>query len=144
MQRVSPVLTSLMPTDGGDVARVDGIEFLALVGLDLDDAADAVALVGAGIVNRGALGELAGVDAEEDELADEGIGPELEREGTEPGVVVRGSFDLDRDVVRVDADGGRDVERAGEIIGDGVDEELDALVLVGGTADDGDKLVGNP
>ena len=38
--------------DGGDVARVNGIEFVALVGLDLDEAADAVALVRAGIVDR--------------------------------------------------------------------------------------------
>jgi hypothetical protein len=129
--------------DGGDVARVNGIEFLALVGLDLDEAADAVALVGARIVNRGALGELAGIDAEEDELADEGIGPELERERTELGVVVRGGRDFFLAVVRVDAHGRGNVERAGEIIDDGVDQELDALVLEGGTADDGDKLVGD-
>ena len=84
--------------DGGDVARVNRFDFLALVGLDLDDAADAVALVGARIVDRGALGQLAGIDAEEDELADEGIGPELERERTElarcrrrgPGLFPRG------------------------------------------------------
>jgi hypothetical protein len=41
--------------------------------------------------------------------------------------------------VRVDAHGRRNVERAGEIIDDGVDEVLDALVLEGGTADDGDE-----
>ena len=46
--------------------------------------------------------------------------------------------------MRVDADGGRNVERAGKIIDDGIDEELDALVLEGGTTDDRDmKFVGN-
>ncbi len=44
--------------DGGDVAGVNGVDVLALVGLDLDQAADALALVGARIVNGVALGEL--------------------------------------------------------------------------------------
>ena len=79
--------------DGGDVAGVTGIDVLALVGLNLDEAADALALVGARIVNGVALGERAGIDAEEDELADEGIAPELERERAELAVVVGGSFD---------------------------------------------------
>ena len=39
--------------DGGDVAGVNTFRFLALVGLDLDEAADALALVGARIVDRG-------------------------------------------------------------------------------------------
>ena len=56
-------------------------------------------------------------------------------------VVVRGRRDFFLAVVRVDADGRGNVERAREIIDDGVDEELDALVLEGGTADDGDELV---
>jgi hypothetical protein len=66
--------------DGGDVARVDHVELVALVGLDLDEAADTLALVCARIVDRRALVERAGIDAEEDELAHERIGPELERE----------------------------------------------------------------
>ena len=39
--------------------------------------------------------------------------------------------------------GRRNVERAREIIDDGIDEVLHALVLEGGTADDRDKLVGD-
>ena len=127
--------------DGGNITGVNGFDFLALVGLDLDDAADAVALVGARVVNRGALGELSGLDAEEDELADEGISPKLEREGTELGVVVRRGGDFFLAVVRVDAHSRGNVERTGEIIDDGVDEKLDALVLEGGATDDRDKLI---
>ena len=78
--------------DGRDVARVNRVDVLALVGLDLDQAADAVALVRARIVNRVALGDLAGIDAEEDELADEGIGPKLERQRAKLSVVVRDRF----------------------------------------------------
>ena len=73
--------------DGGDVAGVAGVDVLALVGLDLDQAADALALVGARIVNRVALGELARVHAEEDELSNEGVAPELERQRAECPVV---------------------------------------------------------
>ena len=86
--------------------------------------------------------ELAGIDAEEDELADERVAPELERQRTEFRVVVGGSqlFGMS---VGVDALRRRDVERAGKIIDDRIDEILDALVLEGGTADDRDKLISN-
>ena len=78
--------------DRGDVTGVTGVDVFALVGLNLNQAADALALVRARIVNRVALGELAGIDAEENELADERIAPELERERAELAVVVRRRF----------------------------------------------------
>ena len=126
--------------DGGDVAGVTGIDVRALVGLNLDQAGDALALVGARIVNGVALAERAGIDAEEDELADEGIAPELEREGAELAVVIGGRIH-GRVGIRVHALGRRDVDRAGEVIDDGIHEVLDALVLESGTADDRHELV---
>ena len=126
--------------DRRDVAGVTGVDVLALVGLDLDQAADALALVGARIVNRVALCQLAGIDAEEDELADERVAPELEGERAELAVVVRRRFHL---LVRVGIhpDCGRNVERAGKIIDHRVDQILHALVLEGGAADNRDELV---
>ena len=61
--------------DRGDVAGITGVDVLALVGLNLDQAADAVAFVGARVLNGVALGDLAGIDAEEDQLPDERITP---------------------------------------------------------------------
>ena len=62
-----------------------------------------------------ALGELAGVDAEEDELADEGVGPELERERAELARCRRRErTSIGSPVVRVHALGRRNVERARE------------------------------
>ncbi len=78
--------------DGGDVAGVAGVDVFALVCLDLDQAADAFAFAGARVVNRVPLAQLAGIDAEEDELANERIAPKLEGERAEFGVVVRGSL----------------------------------------------------
>ena len=43
--------------------------------------------------------------------------------------------------VRVHAPGRRNIDRAREIIDDGIDEILDALVLESGTADNRDELV---
>ena len=86
------------------------------------------------------LRQRAGVNAEEDQLADKRIAPEFECERTELAVVIRRRFHrLVR--VRVHADRWRNVERARKIIDDCVDQILDALVLEGGTADDRDKLV---
>ena len=99
---------------------------------------------GAGIVNRVALPDDAGIDAEEDQFADELVGPELEGEGDRTcslSVVstsiccssLSGSMPI----------AGRDVERAGKVVDDGVEQVLDALVLESRTAGDGDQLVGD-
>ena len=65
-QIVSPVPTLLRPTAGGDVAGVDFLDFLTLVGVHLQQAADALGtccLVALKTVDAG--GHDARVDAEE-------------------------------------------------------------------------------
>ena len=74
--------------DGRDVARVTRLDVFALVGLNLDKPCDALAFVRPRVVNRVALRKRAGVDAEENELADEWITPKFEGERTELAVVV--------------------------------------------------------
>ena len=78
--------------DRGDVARVTGFDVFALVRLNLDQTRDALALVRARIVNRVAFRKRAGINAEENEFADERIAPKFERERTEISVVVRRRF----------------------------------------------------
>jgi hypothetical protein len=98
---------------------------------------------GARIVNRVALFDDTGIDAEENQFADELVGPEFEGEGGELLVVGGGHLDLQLLVVGVHADGGGDVERAGEVIDHGVEQILDALVFESGATGDGDQFVGD-
>ena len=114
-----------------------------LVGLDLDQAADALGAAGAGIVNGVALADDSGIDPEENQFADEFVSPEFEGQRTELLVVAGDDLDLVVLVVGVHADHRREFQRAREVVDDGVEEGLDTLVLESGTAGDGDQLVGD-
>ena len=72
---------------GRDVARVDLVDLLAVVGVELDDAPDALLLVLGGVEDVGAGLEGARVDPEEGELAHERVGGDLEGERRERRVV---------------------------------------------------------
>ena len=73
---------------GGDVAGVDLVDLLAVVGVHLEHAPDALLAALAGVVDVRAGLERARVDAEEGQLADEGVGGDLEGQGGEGLVVV--------------------------------------------------------
>ena len=66
-----------------DIAGVDAVDFFAVVGVHLQDAADAFTLALASVHDIGTGFELTGIDAEEAELADEGVGHDLECQGRE-------------------------------------------------------------
>ena len=74
---------------GGDVARVDLVLLLAVVGVHHQDAADALGAAGVRVQHAAAGAELAGVDAEVGELADERVGHDLEGQRRERRVVAR-------------------------------------------------------
>jgi hypothetical protein len=80
----------------------------------------------------------AGVDAEEDELADEGSVQSLNARPGELALVV------DRRprpaAVAVLALHGRDVDRARQVVDDAVEQALDALLLEGRARDDAEEL----
>ena len=125
--------------EGRDVAGVDGVHVLALAALNDHQSAHTLALAGAGIVDRIALLELAGIDTEEHQLAGVRVGPKLERERAELAVVVRGDFQgvfgtgnhaLSR----------RNIQRRGQVIDDGIDQNLDTLLLESGATQDRDEL----
>ena len=101
-------------------------------------------LRGARVVDGIALREGAGVDAEKDQLAQNGSDQSLNARAHEFALSVADrDINGSRRVDGADALGRRDVERAREIVDDGVDEVLHALVLEGGAADDRDDLVGD-
>ena len=87
-------------TDGrADVARPHFLDLFALVRVHLQQAADALGVALGRVEHRGARVDVAGVDAEERELADERVGHDLEDERGER-LVVRGLALDERLVVR--------------------------------------------
>ena len=113
---------------GADVAGQNLGHILALVGVHLHQAADAIGLAGARIQHRVAGLQRTRVDAHEAELA-EWIVDDLEGQRRKRLTVVRlARHDLV--VMRgIDAFNRRLVERAGQIIDDRVEQRLNALVL---------------
>ena len=73
---------------GGDVAGEDFLDLFALVGVHLQDPADALLLAADRVVDRVARLQHARVDAHEGQLADERVGHQLERQRGELLVVV--------------------------------------------------------
>ena len=84
----------LQADGGGDVAGVDLLDFLTLVGVHLQEAADALGALLGRVVDRRTRRQHARVDADEGELADERVGHQLERQRRERRVV--GGRTLDR------------------------------------------------
>ena len=130
--------------DCADCAAVSLFDVFALVGLDDEEARNALRLVAARVVNLHALLNAAAVNADEHEFAGKWVGPKLEREGRGGRIVVRNDFQ--RRLVFV-AFGirfnRRNVERAGEVVDDGIHEHLHALVLERGTGDDAHEFAGH-
>ena len=127
---------------GGDVAGVDLVHLLAVVGVHAQNAADALALALGGVVDVAAGLQRAGIDAEEHQLAHEGIGHDLERQSAEGLFIVRLAGD-DLVGVLLRAFHRRDVQRRGQEIDDGVQKRLHALVAVAGAAQDGGHGAGD-
>src|SRR6185437_7236302 len=120
---------------GRDVPGPDLADLLAFVGVHLEQAPDALALLLGGIPDRSAGFQSSAVDADEGELADEGVGHDLEDQAGEGSGVVgfAGQLgDLPLGVgggLRVEALHAGDIEGRGEEGDDGIEEGLDALVL---------------
>ena len=127
----------LLQADGGDdLARADLLALLAVVRVHLEQPADALGLAGRDVQHPVAGLDLARVDAEVGELADVRVAHDLERERRERLVLGRAPRELVLRA-RVDAVDRRDVERARQVVDDGVEQRLHALVLEGGAEQDG-------
>ena len=134
----------LLETDEGvDVAGMRGLHRVLAIGVHLEHLPDALLLALRGVEHLHALTHLAGVDADVGELAVEGVDGDLEGEGCEGLVLVRLAgvglvLAAGEEALR-----GGDVERRGQVVHDPVEHGLDALVLVGRTAEDGVDLAGD-
>ena len=118
---------------GGDVAGQDLLDLLALVGVHLQDAADALLLAADRVVDRVARLQHAGIHAHESQLADVGVGHQLE--GQRGELLVVGGTAHDWLVVVVRARHRRDVDRRGHEVDHAVEHALHALVLEGRAAE---------
>ena len=102
-------------------------------------AADPLGLAVGRVQDAAAGGELAGVDAEVGELADERVRHDLEGERGERSAVVRRALDrlaLGPVLVRDEALDRRHLERGRQQLDDRVEQRLHALVLERRTAED--------
>jgi hypothetical protein len=130
----------LEPDAGGDVAREDGVDVLAVVGVHLEDAAHPVLAARGRVHDLRALLERARVHPEVGQLAHVRVGHDLEGERGERLVVGRLALEL---LVALHADAGhrRQVEGARQVLDDGVEQRLDALVLERRAVEDRHDLV---
>src|SRR5438270_429732 len=119
----------------------DFLDFLALVGVHLQQAPDALLLALHRGVHRVAGTEHARIHADEGKLTDERVGHDLERERGERLVVVRRA--RRRLAVLGLALHRRDVERRGQVINHRIEHRLHALVLERGAAQHRHDLVGD-
>ena len=108
------------------------IHLLAVVGLEHDQAGDALFLVLGGIEHIAALLQHTGVDAHEGELA-EGVCHHLERQGAEGGVVIGGAHRFCA-IGQQTLDRGN-IHRGRQVIHHRIQQQLHALVLEGGAAE---------
>ena len=131
----------LEPDQRHDVAGTRVLDLLAGVGVHLQDAADALALVLDRVHHVGAALDHARVHPDEGQRADERVGHDLEGECRERLGVVGAAF---HDLVGagLDALDRRHVERRGQIVDDRVEQRLHALVLERRAAQHRHQLVG--
>ena len=109
--------------------------------MHLQDAADPLGLAVRRVEDAVAGLDLARVDAEVGQLADERVGHDLEDERRERRVERGGAGRLGLGL-RVDALHGGDVERARQVVDDRVEQRLHALVLEGRAEQHGRDRVG--
>ena len=98
------------------------------------DATHTFALIFGRVVNVGTCGDHTGIHPEEAQLADKGVGSNLERQrcerlavGSRPGIFLAG--------FRIDAFNALDIRRSRHIIHNRVQQGLNAFVLIGRTAE---------
>src|SRR5699024_5394883 len=119
-----------------DVTSGCTVNRLLLVGVHLEQLADALRLVLGGVDDLVTGLHGAGVDANVGQLAEERVNSDLERQRGERLVAGRLAVALNLAILRVEALDRADVHRVRQVVNDGVQNRLDALVLVGGTTED--------
>ncbi len=119
--------------EGDDVTGLGGVDFLAVVGVHFDHAADALGLAGEGVEDGVALLDGAGVNAGEGKRA-ELVVHDLEREATEWGGRVDDGECPGGSAFSVHFGEWFDVGRGRKVVHDSVENELEAFVFKGRAA----------
>ena len=125
---------------GGDVAGVDLVNVLTVIGVHLQDTTHTLVDALGAVQHGGAFLQRTGVHTEVAQLAHIGVGSDLKGQSGE-GCVVGSGTEILFLGVGVDAPDALLVQGAGHIVHDCVQQLLNALVLVGRTADDRHHLV---
>ncbi len=122
--------------NSGDLTGVHSVDVLTMVRVHVQQTAETLALAADGVHRCFAGLNGAGVDTDERQASDERVRHHLEDETGKGAVHVRGESDL---FVRlgVHADNGRNIQRRGQEIDNGIEQLLHAFVLVRRTAEDG-------
>ena len=123
---------------GSKVAGAQFIHFFPLIGLEDDQAGDALLLVLGGVEHVAALLQHTGVNAHEGELA-EGVGHYLEGQCAEGGAVLGGAQRFA--AIGKQALNRGNIHRSGQVVDHRIEQELHTLVLEGRTAEHGHEPV---
>ncbi|MPM18508.1 hypothetical protein SDC9_64920 [bioreactor metagenome] len=113
-----------------------------MVGVHEQDAPEALAVLLSGVVDRGTLLGHTGVYAEEAELAYKRVCGDFKGQSRKRLVIRRMPFHFSARF-GVNSLYGRNVERRGHVVDDGIEQLLYTLVPVGGAAYDRDHFVGD-
>ena len=119
--------------DGNDITGLGTVEFLAGVGVHLDDTANTLGLAGKGVQHGGAFFQLAGVDTDKGQRA-KAVIHDLEGEGTQWPVGVNDGKFTGLITFQVDFRLWQDFSRVRQEVYRGIQYQLNTLVLEGGTA----------
>ena len=133
----------VLHTDSGsDIAGVNHVNIFPVIGMHLQDAAQTLLGALGAVQNGAALFQRTGVHTEVAQLADVGVGCDLERQSGEGCVIGSGTevLFLSLGVHALDA---LLVQGRGHIVNNSIQDFLNTLVLIRGTADNGNHLVGN-
>ncbi len=118
---------------GDDVAGLGAAQFLARVGVHLDNTTDALGLAGKGVEHGRALFQLARVDTGKGQGA-EAVVHDLEGQRAQRSVGIDDGEFAGLVAFQVDFRLGLDFRRVGQVVDHGVQHQLHALVLERGTA----------
>ena len=131
--------SSLETNTCSDVAGLDDVAILLVVCVHLQETTDALFVLGAVVENRAALFQAARVHTEVGELADEGVGHDLERQCGERRLVVDVTgLGFARAWVR--SFNWRKIDRCWHVVNHRVEQWLHALVLERGAVEDRNDL----
>ena len=126
---------------GADVAGQNLGDLLALVGVHLDQASDALAAGLGNVVNRFARGQFSRINPDKCQLTDKRIGHDLEHQRRERLGVIGLTLDHDFFIVHRVAANGRHIQRRRQVIHHRVQKILDTLVLERRPAHYGENLL---